>query len=397
MVNPLTGTKASDAFMQSVWQRKPALIRQALSTDEVAELLKPGAKRNCADAPLSPEAMRDLALNDEVESRLISRRGKRWSLTHGPFEAQDLPSDRKKGWTLLIQSVDHHLERASQLLHRFNFIPQARLDDLMISIASDQGGVGPHLDSYDVFLLQLSGSRRWTLGKPGNYEFQEDQPVKLVTSFEPWETHDLVAGDMLYVPPGWVHDGVALGPCATASIGFRSPNRAEFLSAWLSEQADRLYDQDKGVQYSDRQAAAKPQSWRKNPAAISDDLNLALADWIAQWRPDKKLNEDIIGRFLTEPKAHVWFDRPTDSTCRRFEGDAKRNGVKLHRKTRISFRKRTLFINGEAVAVPGKLPAQLKELANHRRLGSAACRVVWPELGADLQQWFDAGWVQIAT
>jgi len=363
----------------------------------LAELLTPGATDKPADAPLTPETMRKLALSDEIESRLISRRGKRWSLSHGPFDAEELPEDRKKAWTLLVQSVDHHLERASQLLHRFNFIPQARLDDLMISIAGDQGGVGPHLDSYDVFLLQLSGSRRWTLGKPGDYKFQAGQPVKLVTSFEPSQTHDLVAGDMLYVPPGWVHDGVALGACATASIGFRAPNRAEFLSAWLSEQAEHLCERDQGVHYSDRQAAAKPQSWRKNSGAISDDLNLALTDWIAQWRPDKKLNQDAIGRFLTEPKAHVWFDRPSDSACRRFEGDAKRNGVKLHRKTRISFHKQRLFINGEALAVPGKLPAQLKGLANHRWLSSADCRVLWPDCGVDLQGWFDAGWLQVNT
>lgn len=397
MVNPLTGTKASDAFMRAAWQRQAALIRQALSPDELAELLAPAAGSDPADAPLTPQTMRELALSDEVESRLISRRGKRWSLTHGPFDSEDLPGDSKKAWTLLVQSVDHHLERASQLLHRFNFIPQARLDDLMISIAGDQGGVGPHLDSYDVFLLQLSGSRRWTLGKPGDYEYQQDQPVKLVTSFEPTQTYDLVAGDMLYVPPGWVHDGVALGACATASIGFRAPNRAEFLSAWLNEQAEQLYQQDKGVQYSDRKAAATPQPWRQNPGAISDDLNLALTDWIAQWRPDKKLSQDVIGRFLTEPKAHVWFDRPSDSACRRFEGDAKRNGVKLHRKTRISFRKQRLFINGEALSTPGKLPAQLKHLANHRRLGSVDCSVLWPDFGNDFQQWFDAGWLQPDT
>ena len=397
MVNPLTSAVASDTFMRTVWQRKPALIRQALSTTEVTDLLRAETGRDSAQGCLSTDSMRQLALSDEIESRLITRRGKRWSLHHGPFEPEELPTDRQKAWTLLIQSVDHHLDRASDLLHRFNFIPQARLDDLMISIAGDQGGVGPHLDSYDVFLLQLTGRRRWTLGKPGHYTFQPDQPVKLVTEFEPVESLEVAPGDILYVPPGWVHDGVALGPCSTASIGFRSPNRAEFLSAWLSEQAESLQEHDPGTQYTDRRAAAQPQAWRKHPAGISDDMNATLHDWIANWRPDKKWDQAFIGRFLTEPKAHVWFDRPSKAASRRFADNAKRNGVKLHRKSRISFRRQSLFINGEAIAVQGKLPAALKSLANDRALNDAACGEIWPAFGQMLQAWFDAGWLQIKT
>lgn len=401
-VNPLDGTAQSDRFLREFWQQKPAVIRQALSPAELDHLTIEQRKADPAEQGLTESVMRALACDDETESRLIRRRGKRWQLEHGPFEANALPSTATRRWTLLVQGVDQHLERASELLHRFNFVPQARLDDLMISIASDQGGVGPHLDSYDVFLLQLHGTRRWTLGKPGDYDLQADQPIRLVNSFKPYDSLNLVPGDMLYVPPGWVHDGVAQGPCVTASIGFRAPAHHELLAAWLQECADHLFaDSDAQPsehppQFSDRLAAAKPAAWRRNPGQLPTPMVTELTGWLDAWQPKATMMEDFIGRYLTEPKATVWFDRPASKACNKFKTDAKRNGVKLDRRSRVSFRARVVYINGEETRSIKALPPLLKQLLNQRQLNASDCESLWPDAGDWLAQWHEAGWLQIA-
>lgn len=351
---------------------------------------------------LNESMMRTLAGQDETESRLIRRRGRKWRLDHGPFEPTELPEATDRRWTLLVQGVDQHLDQASDLLHRFNFLPQVRLDDLMISIAGDQGGVGPHTDSYDVFLVQLEGVRQWTLGAPGDYPLQANQPLKLIESFEPLTTLTLAPGDMLYVPPGWIHDGIAQGCCTTASVGFRAPARTEVLSAWLQSSADRVVESsdDVSVQYGDAQPANDgnaARTWRRLPGQIPPAMDEVLQSWINDWKPGKTEIKTFIGCYLTEPHASVWFDRPPDSQLDQFETDAKRNGVKLDRRTRISFRERSVFINGEAFATTAPLPAELKTLANGRSLNAAACAALWAASDESidwLTQWFEAGWLQ---
>ena len=179
---PLLGGLTPAQFMTRHWQKKPLLVRQAI----------PGFR-----PLLAPGELFALAAREEVESRLVARDGKAWRLQRGPFARRALPSVRKPDWTLLVQGVDLHDRAAHELLHAFDFLPAARLDDLMISYATDGGGVGPHFDSYDVFLLQAQGRRRWRYGRQRDLALREGAPLKILERFEPEEEYVLEPGDML--------------------------------------------------------------------------------------------------------------------------------------------------------------------------------------------------------
>ena len=203
----LLGGLSPARFMRRHWQKQPLLVRQAV----------PGFA-----PPLDRARLFALAADEAVESRLLVRDGARWKLRHGPLPRRALPPLARPGWTLLVQGVDLHVDAARTLLDRFRFLPEARLDDLMISYASDGGGVGAHVDSYDVFLLQASGRRRWQVAHQRDRRLVPDLPLKILRTFEPAQEWVLGPGDMLYLPPGWGHDGVALGAdCMTCSIGLR--------------------------------------------------------------------------------------------------------------------------------------------------------------------------------
>ena len=212
MEDVLLGGLSPQAFLRRHWQKRPLLVRAALP--------------DCGNI-VTNSALRTLAARDDVESRLVERRHGRFHVTHGPIPRSRMPRAAAGSWTLLVNGVNHHNARAEELLRRFAFIPQARLDDVMVSYAARGGGVGPHLDSYDVFLIQGQGRRRWRLAKarPERRPFPlvADAPLKLIAGFRAEEEVVLEAGDLLYLPPGWGHDGVALDPCVTYSIGFRAP------------------------------------------------------------------------------------------------------------------------------------------------------------------------------
>src|ERR1700674_4101511 len=192
-IKGLLGGLSASVFLRKYWQKKPLLVRQAVRGFQ---------------GLLSRAELFALAGRDDVESRLVSHARGRWTLAQGPFRAADLKSLPARDWTLLVQGVNLHVAAADALLRRFAFIPYARLDDVMVSYATPGGGVGPHVDSYDVFLLQGEGRRRWRVWLP-NGSFHKQFFVE--------------KGDLLYLPPGWRHDGVALEPCYTYSIGFRAP------------------------------------------------------------------------------------------------------------------------------------------------------------------------------
>jgi 50S ribosomal protein L16 3-hydroxylase len=363
------------AFLRDHWQNNPVLIRQAM----------PGIQ-----PPLDPQALCDLANDDAVESRLISAFGGRWQMRRGPFDRNQIPALSRKRWTLLVQGVDLHLDVAQQLLSRFRFLPDARLDDLMISLASDQGGVGPHVDAYDVFLLQVWGKRRWRVAPPGDESLKPGLPLKILERFAPCNEWLLEPGDMLYLPPGWGHDGVAEGPCMTASIGFRAPSRGEFLREFLSAAADAPGGSD--PRFSD---PGRPPARR--PAAIPDDLHGQLAAWARDWRPDPALIDTFIGRFLTEPKPSVWFDSrplPASATLVRQAG---RRGLRLDRRTRMLYRKGRVFVNGEAFDFGQPTQTPMKRLADQRRLEPADCVGALGD-GAfveAIRAWISHGWMEI--
>src|SRR6186713_838498 len=290
----LLGGLSAAEFMRRHWQRKPLLVRAA-----------------CPDALPDVDRSRlfALAARDDVESRLVVRAGARWSVRPGPIARRALPTLATPRWTLLVQGVDLHDDAAHRLLRRFRFIADARLDDVMCSYASDGGGVGPHVDSYDVFLLQTAGRRRWRIGRAVKARLRDDVPLKMLADFVPSEEWLLEPGDMLYLPPGWGHDGVAEGECMTCSIGFRAAGRDELATEVL-------------------------QRVLRDPAAL----------------------DCALGELLSEPKPTVWFDagEPLDAP----------RAVRLDRRTRMMYDDRHVFINGDSFRAAGRDARLMRLLAD---------------------------------
>ena len=367
---PLTflGGLSASAFMRRHWQRKPLLVRNAL----------PGALARVDRARLFA-----LAAADSVESRLVVRTGSRWSLRHGPIAASSLPS--RGAWTLLVQGVDVHDDDAHRLLKRFRFVADARLDDVMCSWASDGGGVGPHVDSYDVFLLQTAGRRRWRVGRVRKARLRADVPLKMLADFVPSDDWLLEPGDLLYLPPGWGHDGVADGECITASIGFRAPTAAELGASLLERIADAARD-DAGApsragarRYGDAGAvpAAQPARIPRGLAAFADAaLDRALAD--------RELRGRALGEALSEPKPGTSFDRGA--------GRLGTRGVALDRRTRMLYDDRFVFVNGEAIRAGGGDATLMRRLADKRRLDAKSVARASAAARALLAEWLRAGW-----
>lgn len=369
------GGLSVDQFMRRHWQRAPLLARGAFP-----EFV----------APIEPARLFELAARDDVESRTVSASDGRWRLEHGPHER--LPPRRRPGWTLLVQGVDLHDDAIAALMGRFRFVPDARVDDLMVSFATDGGGVGPHVDQYDVFLLQARGTRRWRIAPPGDASLVSDAPLKLLANFAPTEEWLLEPGDMLYLPPGWGHDGTAVGECMTFSIGFRAPSRQEFLTAFLAAAADEPGGHD--PRFTDRGRATTA-----TPGRLPEDLAERLRGWALDWRPSAAEVDRFVGRWLTEPKAQVWFDAPEPLAPARFERAAARDGLRLDRRTRMAWRGRTVFVNGEAFEVPAPARRWLARLADRRLLAAVECPRAFaaPGVAAMLRDWHDAGWLRIGA
>jgi 50S ribosomal protein L16 3-hydroxylase len=376
----LLGNLTPSQFMRRYWQKKPLLIRQAIP--DIA-------------APLSRDELFELADQDEVESRLITHVRNKWQLEHGPFAADELPSVKQRAWTLLVQGADLHNDRARALLDRFRFVPDARLDDLMISYATDGGGVGPHFDSYDVFLLQVHGKRRWRIGAQRDLSLQPGLPLKVLQRFEPEEEWLLEPGDMLYLPPHIAHDGVAEGECMTCSIGFRAPSTAELAAQflyYLAERGEAAGSLDGAALYRDPQqpAVAKP---AELPAALVDRVGAILAkiDW------NEKDVSSFLGTYLSEPKPSVVFDppgRPLDEA--RFIKRASKEGVRLDRKTVLLYDSRAYYLNGEESRLSGVKSAVI-ELADNRYLSAKRFVTLSGQssVTALLHEWYRAGWIQM--
>ncbi len=374
-------------FLRRHWQRRPLLVRQAL-----AGLLE-GFPLQSA---FGVREILALARDADVESRLViapTAPGAGWQLRQGPFAR--LPSRARPGWTVLVQGVDLSLPGGRALMDRFRFLPDARLDDLMVSYATDGGGVGPHVDSYDVFLLQVHGRRRWRLAPPGPWRPVPDAPLRLVRGFVPREEYLLEPGDMLYLPPGWAHEGTAVGECMTCSIGFRSPSAAELRQAFfafLADHADAAAGDAAAVRrYRDRTATAV-----SRPAAIPEDMAATLRGWLDGWQPPAALVEEFIGCHLSEPKPSTWFQAAPGAALRPDRGDC----VALAAKSRMLYRKRRIFLNGEVVALPeagrGEALRLLRTLADRRGLDAvqSARALRHPGLRDRLREWLAAGWIE---
>jgi 50S ribosomal protein L16 3-hydroxylase len=366
MLRRLLGGLSPEQFLARHWQKKPLLVRQAL----------PGF------AGVMPKReLLDLALRDGVESRLVECRDGRWSVKHGPLSRRDL-GRKPHPWTVLVQGANLHSDEADRLLRRFGFLPWARLDDLMVSYAVDGGGVGPHFDSYDVFLIQASGRRRWRIGAQRDLTLVPDAPLKILERFTPTEEWIVEPGDLLYLPPRYAHDGVALGECVTCSVGFRAPAAQELARGFLAFLEETI---DLKGMYRDP-GLARP----RHPGRIGEDMVGQVEKMLAGISWNRADVRDFLGCHLSEPKPHVFFEPPEAPLSRsRFLRAWARGGLELDRRSQMLFAGSRFFLNGEAVEAPAADRARLAELADRRRL---AAPQGLSEAGIDLiYEWYLCG------
>ncbi len=367
-------------FMRRHWQKKPLLVRQAI----------PGFKPVISRAELFK-----LAVQPQVESRLVLQHAKGWRMKQGPFGPRSLPALATPGWSLLVQGVDLHERRAHDLMQNFRFVPDARLDDLMISFATAGGGVGAHFDSYDVFLLQASGRRRWKIGRQKDLTLQEGVPLKILKNFEPEQEFVLEAGDMLYLPPRYAHDGLAepcrsedgkAADCMTYSIGFRAPRQSELAAELLQRLADFCGDAEGGTSklpYRDPSQAATA-----TPAALPSSLIEFAQKAVHGVLKDPLALACALGEFMTEPKPSVWFEGPTGTWHPRHA-----SGLCLDPRTRMMYDAHHVFINGESYRAKGSDASLIRRLADQRCLQAADLHQGSPSALVLLADWHEAGWL----
>lgn len=372
MTLQLLGGISSRQFLARHWQKRPLLVRNAI----------PGFKGFVQ----APELFR-LAERDDVESRAVERHGRRWTLEHGPFARRSFKDRPARNWTLLVSGLNNHLARADALLRDFSFLPYARLDDVMVSYAAPGGGVGAHFDSYDVFLLQGFGRRHWKIGPARGAKTVEGNFLRQLADFRPESELVLDPGDMLYLPPGWGHDGVALDHCTTYSVGFRSPTAqelaVEFLRAFEDEvHLDGLYA-DPGLRPT------------RSPAALPDAMVHYARSSIARMRWRGSAVDDFLGRYLSEPKAIVSFEpRSRKPPARVFADRLAAHGAHLDARTLLLYRGGRFFVNGEAFDAGAKERAPLAAFANTRVLHPGRRPQV---LAARLADWYLHGWIHLGT
>jgi 50S ribosomal protein L16 3-hydroxylase len=367
----LLGGMTPQSFMRRHWQKKPLVIRQAIAGFE---------------PPLGRADLIDLAGAADVESRLVvqpdAASGRVWRFRHGPFTRRSLPPFKQAGWTLLVQGVDLLDARVHALMHRFRFIPNARLDDVMVSYATDLGGVGPHFDSYDVFLLQAQGQRRWRIGRQRDLRLQPNMPLKILADFRPEMEFVLNPGDMLYLPPRYAHDGIAQGECMTYSIGFRAPGRGELAEQMLQRLADDACDEVGSARYKDPKQAAVDQS-----AAIPQEMVAFARDALGAALRNPQALSRALGEYLTEPKASVGFEK----------GDLLSGigALRLDRRTRMLYDSDHIFINGESFLASGRDADLMRALADDGHLSETDARRISKHARALALDWIEAGWLHV--
>jgi len=293
MVNHI-GHLTIDHFLQEYWQKAPVILRKALP--DLPQLI-------------SPEELAGLACEDFVESRLVTvqQEAPGWQVQHGPFTEQDFTSLPENNYSLLVQDVEKHFPGLTALIDPFRFIPNWRIDDLMISYAAVNGNVGPHTDAYDVFLIQTMGSRRWQIARHFNPELVADCDLQILAQFEAEQEWIVEPGDVLYLPPGIAHYGVALEPCMTCSVGFRAPANYELLSGYT----DWLLDQQDSIdRYNDAGRAAVI-----NPSRIPDKDLADLRNRLQTGLHDNTRSIEIwLGCGLTSPKEILAIQSPGEMT-----------------------------------------------------------------------------------
>lgn len=383
----LLGGLTPAEFLSEYWHKKPLLIKNAIPN---------------FTGLLSPEELAGLACEDEVQSRIVEEINGQWHASHGPFDDEDfarLPEkpDPKHRWTLLVQTVNHYLPEASQLLQQFDFIPHARLDDLMVSYAPDGGGVGPHFDSYDVFLLQGQGKRLWRVSDQTDLDLIEGAPLRILKNFDTAQEWLLEAGDMLYLPPHLAHWGIAVSDgkvdCMTYSIGFRAPKSQELATEFLGYMQDKLNQEQLTItgMYEDADLCLQ-----EHAAEISAGMVTKVAEILKKIQWSNNDVADFLGSYLSEPKPDVVFDANKKISLSNFNKSLAKSGITLDLKSQMLFTGNTFYLNGEAVTFAGESAKMLTKLANLRVLSADDLnhsQTVDESLLKQLHEWHLAGFL----
>ena len=369
MRHKLLNGLAPAQFLRRHWQKKPLLSRLALPS---------------AASALTRSDLFELAQHPETEARLIVRKGKQWQVFHGPFRKNDFSKLPRRNWTLLVQGVNLVHPQAGELLAPFSFIPYARLDDLMVSYAPPGGGVGPHFDSYDVFLVQGEGKRNWRISNQRDLSLVENAPLKILRNFRAMDEWTLDPGDMLYLPPRWAHDGVAVTPCITYSVGFRAPSAQDLCNRFFDFLADHL---DVWEHYADPQLRAT-----HRPARIDSQMTRKLLNLLrhARWSRADMLN--FIGTDLSTPNPHIMFSAPRRSLPRSaFKRAVNMHGLRLDPKSILLYDDRAFYINGNRLQPPAGCTTLLQRLADRRIL--TGIRTLSAAALNTLYDWYRAGYL----
>lgn len=387
LLNQLT----AEQFLAEYWQKKPLLIKQAI----------PDFK-----GLLTPDELAGLACEDDVQSRIVAFKKGKWSAKHGPFGEGDFAKLPEKttpenNWTLLVQSVNYFLPEADALLRQFDFIPHARLDDLMVSYAPNGGGVGPHFDSYDVFLLQGQGKRLWRISAQTDLTLVEGAPLRILKRFDTAQEWLLEAGDMLYLPPHLAHWGIAVSDgeqdCMTYSIGFRAPKNQELATEFLGFLQDKL-NQD--VLTIDGIYQDPDLTLQAHPAEISSAMIQTVSENLIklQWDrliKDEALIGEFLGTYLSEPKNHVVFEKNKKIPLAKFTEKMYQQGLTLDFKSQMLFVKESFYLNGEAFACANASASLLKTLADKRE---CAPKSLSDDASiAQLYAWYLAGFIHLKS
>ena len=380
----LFGGISPEQFMARYWQKKPLLVRGAIPAFSLsAQHGEPLA------SPIPAPELLQFALKEELEARLV--KSKPWSFEHGPFSKKAIPALEKPNWTLLLQGMEAHHPSAAKILSWFRFIPDARLDDLMISIAGIGGGVGPHFDSYDVFLIQMSGRRQWQISEQKDLSLNPKLPLKILQNFKPEQEWTLEPGDMLYLPPHIAHDGIALDAgCQTWSVGFRSPSFKELLQEGLWRLAESLED----IPALDQKFADPKQGATHTAEQLPDELIKQLDTQLKVLKLDK-IDGFLPGitAYLSEPKQEALFEA-IESPLKPKEFLKKLGINKLipHPQTRILSLGKQVYCNGESMS-KGQLPDILlawQSLSANKELKTNKLQLIDQ---SSLYEAYLAGWV----
>jgi 50S ribosomal protein L16 3-hydroxylase len=365
-----------EIFLARHWQRKPLLIPAAL------ENFSP---------PLDRHELAGLALEEGVESRIVEHRDGLWQLHHGPFSEQDFQRDFP--WTLLVQAVDHHIPEVAALRQLVDFLPQWRMDDVMASYAVDGGSVGPHYDNYDVFLLQGEGERLWKLGQfcDGSSTLLPHDELRILDTFECEQEYLLGPGDMLYVPPGVAHWGIAQGECTTFSIGFRAPRINDMVSRWVDQLLEQL-DSDQFYRDAGQAPVTRPGEIRPR------DLERVMAQ--LQAALDQDAGNHWFGELVTEPRYEPMSDDDDLAEAQALLAD-NAAFVALSPAAKLAWQQElegiAVFANGESLEFPqGILPVLITLCENWRLEGDTLSRaMIDPDSAALLHYLLESGCIYV--